>query len=174
VSPSTLWPLPSPPLSLLLPPHIQVPPPPVWLLCFQVARVTSAVKQPNSAKLLKLQADLGEGDVRQIMAGTVTVTVMLLLHGARQAWTPRCTVHRTPMTHQTCRPGMTMKHEHACQTHSQRPKTNTSTNIATHTLPGTSLRASWAHGVSMLAPFFSVCHLGVEITRAITVNSGTR
>lgn len=35
----------------------------------KVARVTSAVKQPNSAKLLKLQADLGEGDVRQIMAG---------------------------------------------------------------------------------------------------------
>lgn len=35
----------------------------------QVARITSAEKQANSAKLLKLQADLGEGDQRQIMAG---------------------------------------------------------------------------------------------------------
>jgi hypothetical protein len=35
----------------------------------QVAQITSAVPQPNSAKLLKMQADLGEGDTRQIMAG---------------------------------------------------------------------------------------------------------
>jgi hypothetical protein len=35
----------------------------------QVARITSAELQPNSAKLLKLQADLGEEDQRQIMAG---------------------------------------------------------------------------------------------------------
>lgn len=35
----------------------------------KVARITSAELQPNSAKLLKLQADLGEGDARQIMAG---------------------------------------------------------------------------------------------------------
>lgn len=56
-------------------------PPPLFLLAgaavhtiaaavqAQVARITSAELQPNSAKLLKLQADLGEGDARQIMAG---------------------------------------------------------------------------------------------------------
>ena len=35
----------------------------------QVALITTAIPQPNSAKLLKMQADLGEGDTRQIMAG---------------------------------------------------------------------------------------------------------
>ncbi|KIZ05494.1 methionyl-tRNA synthetase [Monoraphidium neglectum] len=35
----------------------------------KVARILSAVPQPNSEKLLKLSADLGAGDTRQIMAG---------------------------------------------------------------------------------------------------------
>lgn len=35
----------------------------------QVARILSAVPLENSQKLLKLQADLGAGDMRQIMAG---------------------------------------------------------------------------------------------------------
>ncbi|KAI8470036.1 MAG: hypothetical protein J3K34DRAFT_267740 [Monoraphidium minutum] len=35
----------------------------------KVARILSAVPQPNSEKLLKMRADLGGGDERQIMAG---------------------------------------------------------------------------------------------------------
>lgn len=35
----------------------------------KVAHILSAERQPNSDKLLKLKADLGSGDHRQIMAG---------------------------------------------------------------------------------------------------------
>lgn len=35
----------------------------------QVARIVSAEPLENSAKLLRLQADLGGGDTRQVMAG---------------------------------------------------------------------------------------------------------
>lgn len=37
----------------------------------QVARILSAEPLANSEKLLKMRADLGGGDIRQIMAGTV-------------------------------------------------------------------------------------------------------
>jgi tRNA-binding EMAP/Myf-like protein len=39
------------------------------ILATQVARIVSAEPLENSAKLLKLQADLGGGDTRQVMAG---------------------------------------------------------------------------------------------------------
>jgi len=53
---------------------------------------------------------------------------------------------------------------------------NTNTNIAgTETLPGTSLRASWAHGGSQFWHPSSPCVTwAIEITRIITVNSSTR
>ncbi len=42
-------------------------PPTALSHCRQVARILTAVPQPNSEKLLKMSADLGGGDTRQIM-----------------------------------------------------------------------------------------------------------
>jgi tRNA-binding EMAP/Myf-like protein len=51
----------------------------VAVACVQVARIVSAEPLENSAKLLRLQADLGGGDTRQVMAGADRVAAFLYI-----------------------------------------------------------------------------------------------
>jgi tRNA-binding EMAP/Myf-like protein len=44
----------------------------------QVARIVSAEPLENSAKLLRLQADLGGSDTRQVMAGEANDTIVYM------------------------------------------------------------------------------------------------